>query len=216
MSVVAVAAAAMAVAGCGAGGGDLPGGVSRSTSLPDHGGVTSSPNAAPGSTPQDRTPEAATGSAAAPAPDDEGTGAVRCGQDLPRAPADATGGLRVSARFPREVAAGEDSIVGTVEVTSEHPVTGVGAQGADVFLVRDGRVVTVPVPADMVGVRWVLGAEPYRLPGAASLTPCEGPARRLPSGDYRLYVRVVFTPDSGPGAGTAVESFGGPWPLQVR
>jgi hypothetical protein len=78
-------------------------------------------------------------------------------------------------------------------------------------------VVTVPLPTDAVGVRWALGADaPYRLPGAASLTPCEASTGRLEAGDYQVYVRVAFTPDSGPAAGTAVEGFGGPWPLQVR
>jgi hypothetical protein len=127
---------------------------------------------------------------------------VRCG-----CPFQASGG-RLRARFP-ERAETQSVLAGTVEVPG--PVRGVGSAAADVFLLRDGRVVTTPIAQDAIGVRWDLRAgETSSVPGLVSLVSCEtgGP---LAPGVYALYVRVVITPDDGP----PQESFGGPWPVRV-
>jgi hypothetical protein len=64
-----------------------------------------------------------------------------------------------------------------------------------------------------MGLRWDLApGRTQRLAGEATLLSCGPGGGPVPPGIYELYARVVFTPDDGPG----VESFGGPWPLQVR
>jgi hypothetical protein len=100
-----------------------------------------------------------------------------------------------------------------VEVTSGEAVRGVAAAAADVFLVRDDRVVTTPVAQDAIGIRWELAAgETRTMPALASLVSCEPQGGPLPPGEYELYARVVVTPDDG----AAQQAFGGPWPLRVR
>jgi hypothetical protein len=49
------------------------------------------------------------------------------------------------------------------------------------------------------------------MPATASLVPCSG-GGVLATGTYDLYVRVVLNHDDG----TRTDSFGGPWPLEVR
>ena len=78
---------------------------------------------------------------------------------------------------------------------------------ADVFLVRDDRVVTTPVAQDAIGIRWDLAAgETRTMPALASLVSCEpdwrAASRRVV---YELYARVVVTPDNG----AAQRAFGG-------
>lgn len=135
---------------------------------------------------------------------------LECGQPF-RPPAG--GGLTLTGSFPATVRAGEPAVTGTVEVTSRKEARGVTSPGADVFLVRDGRVATVPVPQDAIGVRWDLApGRTERLPAEATLVSCDPGGGTVPPGTYELYARVLFTPDDGVG----VESFGGPWPLEVR
>ncbi len=137
-------------------------------------------------------------------------GEVRCGRPfhLP-----AAGGLRVVARFPESVQAGQPAVSGTVEVISREPMRGVAAPAADVFLVRDDQVVAMPMPQDAMGVRWELAAgETRSVPAVASLASCESHGEPVPPGRYELYARVVLTPDDGP----ARRAFGGPWRLDVR
>jgi hypothetical protein len=89
----------------------------------------------------------------------------------------------------------------------------VAAPRADGFLVRDGRVATVPVAQDALGVRWDLAAgQVERLPGEASLTTCGPGGGPVEPGDYELYARVVLVPDDG----ARMEAFGGPFPVRVR
>jgi hypothetical protein len=136
-------------------------------------------------------------------------GVVVCGRPfgLP-----APGELRLDGRFPESASAGRQIVDGTVEVTSDVAVRGVAAARADAFLVKEGRVVTTPLPQDGIGFRWALAARETRsLPGAASLMSCEPGAGPVAPGDYELYARFVLTPDDG--APTA--AFGGPWPLRV-
>ena len=102
---------------------------------------------------------------------------------------------------------------GTVEVTAEKAVQGVAAAAADAFLVRDGRVVTTPLPQDAVGVRWDLAAgERKSVPAVASLLSCEQGGKPLAAGDYELYAQFVLTPDDE----APTTSYGGPWPLTVE
>jgi hypothetical protein len=135
---------------------------------------------------------------------------VRCGRpfELP-----APSGLRLVGRFPQNVPAGQQTVSGIVEVTSREAMRGVAAPAADVFLVREGRVVTTPMAQDAIGVRWELAAgEMRRMPAMASLVSCERDGEPLSPGRYELYARVVLTRDDG----TAQRAFGGPWRLRVR
>jgi hypothetical protein len=116
-------------------------------------------------------------------------------------------------RFPESVPAGQQTVGGIVEVTSREAVRGVAAPAADVFLVRDDRVVTTPMAQDAIGIRWELAAgETRRMPAMASLVSCEPDGGPLPPGRYELYARVVLTPYDGP----AQTAFGGPWRLRLR
>jgi hypothetical protein len=131
--------------------------------------------------------------------------------------------LTLTGRFPAVAPAGAQVVGGVVEVTSRVLVRGVVLPQAEVFLVRDGRVATMPVLQDAMGVRLELApGRTERLPGEATLVSCEPGTGPVHPGTYQLYARVVLTPDSGapddwaPDRGASVESFGGPWPLEVR
>ena len=130
---------------------------------------------------------------------------VRCGRPF-RLPAPAA--VRLAADFPESVDAGLQSVDGTVEITSREPIRGVVSGAADVFLVSDDRVVTMPVAQDAIGFRW--DGEARQLPAVVSLLSCD--LGRLAPGAYDLYARVAVTPDDGP----PKTFFGGPWPLCVR
>ncbi|MFJ9027123.1 hypothetical protein ACIRQP_01100 [Streptomyces sp. NPDC102274] len=148
--------------------------------------------------------------APAPATPPVGATVLECGR--PFGPT-AGGVLTLTGRFPASVPPGEPAVTGTVEATSPVAVRGVVLPRADVFLVRHGRVATVPAAQDSMGIRWDLTAgKAERLPGEAALVSCDPGGGRVRPGTYELYARVVFTPDDG--AGT--ESFGGPWSLEVR
>jgi hypothetical protein len=139
-----------------------------------------------------------------------GAGEVQCGRPF-RLPGRA--GLRLVARFPASVPAGRQTLSGTVAVTSREALRGIAPAGADVFLVRDDRVVTMPVAQDAIGIRWELAAgETRTMPAMASLVSCEPDGGPLPRGEYELYARVAVTPDDG----EAQPAFGGPWRLLVR
>ena len=135
---------------------------------------------------------------------------LECGQRFrPRA----EGALTVTGRFPGTVRAGEAAVTGTVEVTSHEAVRGVVSPRADVFLVQNGRLVTVPAAQDLMGIRLELAPGAIeRLPGEAPLVSCNPDGGPVPPGKYEVYARVVLSPDNG----TSVESFGGPWALDVR
>jgi hypothetical protein len=138
------------------------------------------------------------------------SGEVRCGRrfQLP-----GVARLRLVALFAESVPAGQQTLSGTVEVTSQKAMRGVAPAAADVFLVRDDRVVTTPVAQDAIGIRWELAAgETRTMPALASLVSCEPDGGPLPRGDYELYARVVVSPDDG----AAQRAFGGPWRLRVR
>ena len=134
---------------------------------------------------------------------------VACGR--PFQPPD-PGELRLTARFPKSVRAAEQMVSGTVEVTSQKALRGVAAAAAGAFLVRDGRVVTTPLPQDAIGVRWAPAAgEKKSVPAIASLVSCEQDGGPLAPGDYELYAQFVLTPDDG----TPITGYGGPLALRV-
>jgi hypothetical protein len=135
--------------------------------------------------------------------------AAGCGQLFPP---QTDGVLTLDARFPDAAAGADGMVTGTVEATSSRPVRGVVSQQAEMFLVRDGRVVGLPMAQDLVGVQWDLAAgDVARLPGDATLISCEPGGGPVQPGEYQLYARVVVNPDDGP----AVVSVGGPWPIRV-
>jgi hypothetical protein len=125
----------------------------------------------------------------------------------------AEGELTVLGRFPTAVSADEQMVDGTVEVTAHRGAArGVVTPLAEAFLVRDGRIVTLPVPQDAVGRNLSLTeGRVERMPAMASLVPCAG-GDVLATGTYDLYVRVVLNLEDG----TRVDSHGGPWSLEVR
>ena len=125
--------------------------------------------------------------------------------------------LGLTARFPASVVSGKQPVPGTVEVVSRTgSVSGVITPAADAFLVRDGIIVSEPLPQDLVGRRLQLQAgESVTLPAQVSLLTCDDqdPGETvLPAGRYDLYVRVVLNHDDG----TASESIGAPLPLVLR
>jgi hypothetical protein len=125
--------------------------------------------------------------------------------------------LSLTARFPASVVSGKQPVPGRVDVVSRTgSVSGVITPAADAFLVRDGIIVSEPLPQDLVGRRLQLEAdESVTLPAQVSLLTCDdgdsGDAV-LPAGRYDLYVRVVLNHDDG----TASESIGDPRPLVLR
>src|SRR3954470_13954467 len=107
-------------------------------------------------------------------------GKVRCGHPF-RVPAPAA--LRLTGRFPEGVGAEARTVEGTIEISGQMP--GVIPAAADVFLVTDDRVVTMPLVQEAIGIRWA--GETRTLPAVGSLAPCKGGAQRLPPGIYDLY-----------------------------
>lgn len=141
--------------------------------------------------------------------------ALQCGRPF-RLPSG--GGLSLTGRFPSVVSSSEQTVSGTVEVASENEdVRGVITSSADVFLVWNGRIATLPLPQDLVGMRLELGpGKVEKLSAQAALSPCDPGAGAangsLRPGSYELYARVVLNHDDG----SSLESIGGPWPLEVR
>lgn len=155
-----------------------------------------------------RDPEESPGKDVTMAPD-HSDAAAGCGQLFVP---EADGLLTLNAQFPDAVAGSDGMVTGTVEATSHRQVRGVVNQQAEMFLVRDGRVVGLPLAQDLVGVQWDLDAgDVARLPGDATLVSCEPGGGPVPPGEYQLYARVVVNPDDGP----AVVSVGGPWPIRI-
>ena len=122
--------------------------------------------------------------------------------------------MTLTAHFPTTVGATAGTLAGTVDIVSAKVMCGVVTPTPDAFLVRDARIVTLPVPADSVGITVELGpGRVERLHSQVSLEPCDPDehSRLLPPGAYELFVRVLMDVDDG----TTVESVGGPWPLRV-
>ena len=123
------------------------------------------------------------------------------------------GALTVTGQFPTAASADEPMVTGTVAVAANRTeARGVVTPQAEAFLVREGRIVTLPMPQDSVGRRLDLtDGKVERMPALASLVPCAG-GSTLATGTYDLYVRVVLNHDDG----SRADSLGGPWPLEVH
>ncbi len=137
-------------------------------------------------------------------------GRIACGEsfELP-----SPSGIRVEAEFPRTAAAGKPMLRGTAEVTTAEAVHGVTSEHADGFLVRDGLVVTTPLPQADIGIPWDTAAGEVReVPVVASLVSCRPDGEPLTAGEYELYVLVTITPDDG----KTIQAFGGPSPLRLK
>ncbi len=143
-------------------------------------------------------------------PPSAGPVSLECGAQFR---AQAGGQLTVTGHFPTAASAAEQVVIGTVELAAHgRAARGVVTSQADAFLVRDGRIVTLPVPQDSIGRRLDLTeGSVERMPAIAALVPCSG-GDAVKTGTYDLYVRVVLNHDDG----TRTESLGGPWPLEVR
>ena len=143
-------------------------------------------------------------------PRSPGPATLECGARFGPA---AGGELTVIGRFPTAVSAAEQMVNGTVEIAVKSSAArGVVTPQAEAFLVREGRIVTLPVPQDSVGRSLDLTeGSVERMPAMATLVPCSG-GDALATGTYDLYVRVVLNHDDG----TRADSLGGPWPLEVR
>jgi hypothetical protein len=136
--------------------------------------------------------------------------ALVCGQPFPT-PTEK--GLTFVGRFPATATVAERRLTGTVALTSQVRLRGMATPRADLFLVRSGRVATLPVPQDLVGVLWDLSpGDAISIPGEATLISCDAGAAPLPPGGYQLFARVVVVPDQGDRA----EFFGGPWSVDLR
>jgi hypothetical protein len=136
--------------------------------------------------------------------------ALACGQPFPTS---TEKGLTFAGRFPATVAVAERRLTGTVAITSQISLRGMVTPRADLFLVRSGRVVTLPVPQDLVGVLWDLSpGDAISMPGEATLISCDAGKALLSPGGYQLFARVVVVPDQGDRA----EFLGGPWPVELR
>ena len=86
---------------------------------------------------------------------------------------------------------------------------------ADVLLVRDCRVVTLPAAQDSVGTPLRLASgQAKTMPAHGVLASCDPSLAdsALPPGSYQIWVRVTVNRADG----TQVDSFGGPWPLVIR
>jgi hypothetical protein len=119
----------------------------------------------------------------------------------------------LTGQFPTSARIGDGTLTGTVELTAPASVRAVITPAADAFLVRHGRVVTMPVPQDLSGRRLLLSAgQVQKVPAVAALTPCDPGATTLTPGTYQLYARVVLNDDDGTGRAVV----GGPWTVEVR
>ena len=129
---------------------------------------------------------------------------LECGAPFKQA---TSGPLTMNGDFPTRVSATEHMVTGTVSVISAmSEARGVVTHQAEAFLVRDGRIVTLPMPQDSIGQRLDLTDDKVaQLPAAATLVPCAGGA--LAMGSYDLWVRVVLNYDDG----SRADSLGGPW-----
>jgi hypothetical protein len=135
---------------------------------------------------------------------------IACGEsfELP-----SPGRIRVEAQFPRTAAAGKPMLRGTAKVTTAEAVHGVTSEHAGGFLVRDGLVVTTPLPQADIGMPWDTAAGEVReVSVVASLVSCEPGGEPLPAGEYELYVVVTITPDGG----KTIQALGGPSPLRLE
>jgi hypothetical protein len=98
-------------------------------------------------------------------------------------------GVVLEARFPPRGSG--PMTTGRVLVRAVESVSGLTTPEAFAVLARDGRVVSEPVPSDLVGVRLEVaaGAE-IELPAAVGLSG-------VSPGEYQLHAGLVLTDDHG-------------------
>lgn len=135
-------------------------------------------------------------------------GGLECGARV-----GSTGGtLTLTARFPASAAVGAQQVDGTVTLGASAGAQGVVTPQAEAFLVRDGRIVTLPLAQDASGRQVDLaGDRQASLPATVGLVPCSGEGALAP-GSYDVYARVVLNLEDG----SRTDSLGGPWPLELR
>ena len=140
---------------------------------------------------------------------------VNCGDPIEALGPGAPGLASLDGSFPASVGRGGDgTFSGAVTLVAHQALAGVASPLADVYVVRDGLVVTVPLPTDAVGtaVRVPAGGTAV-FDAVGTIAGCDGPGARLAPGRYDVYAVVTVTGDGGPG--TEVVAPGGPWPLEV-
>jgi hypothetical protein len=125
--------------------------------------------------------------------------------------------VSVTGRFPATIDRSAGLLSGTVSlVSTDSHLQVVTSPEADVFLVRDGVVVTEPLVQDSMGSQASLAAgEELSLSATGALVPSAGDdpdGPPLDPGSYELYVRVLLSHDDG----SAQECFGGPWLVELR
>jgi hypothetical protein len=114
---------------------------------------------------------------------------------------------------------GDGTFAGTVTLTSTGPrITGVTSTQADVYVVRAGRIVAMPLPKDLIArpIDLAAGAS-AKLDARGSLRSCAagaGAGEVLPAGRYDVFAVVVVNRDGEPTTSTVVVS-GGPWPVEL-
>jgi hypothetical protein len=98
-------------------------------------------------------------------------------------------GVVLEARFP---AVGSEPVVpGRVLVRAVEPVSGITTPEAFAFLARAGRIVSEPLPSDLVGVRLEVAADAeIELPAAVGLSS-------VSPGEYELHAGLALTDDNG-------------------
>ena len=138
---------------------------------------------------------------------------LQCGRPFHRPPG---AQLVVTADFPAVVRVSEAGVDGLVQVRAPAGgMSGVVTPTADVFLVRANEVATLPAPQDLVGAPLRLGSgQSKTMPAHGVLVPCDPSlaGSDLRPGAYQVWVRVTVNRADG----TQVDSFGGPWSLEVR
>lgn len=133
------------------------------------------------------------------------TVSVGCGE-----PIGASGPVKMAGEFPATTT--PDQFTGKVTILAgTTKISGVSTPGADVYLAREGKIVSVPLPKDLVGRQ--VDIEPggngvFEAPGSARDCATDG---QLAPGRYEIYARIVLTSADG----SSMAATGGPWPLDV-
>jgi hypothetical protein len=133
------------------------------------------------------------------------TVSVGCGESI-----GASGPVKMTGEFPATTT--PDQFTGKVIILAgTAKISGVSTPGADVYLARDGKIVSVPLPKDLVGRQVDIepgGSTAFDAPGSARDCATDG---QLTPGRYEIYARIVLTSADG----SSMEATGGPWPLAV-
>ena len=122
-----------------------------------------------------------------------------------------TGSLTLAGEFPTSASRSATTVEGTVTVTNTGaPMQGDTSPLADVFVVREGRIVATPAPKDLIAQPFDLTTDAEaRFPATADLHACAG-GGPLPPGTYELYAVVSVVQ----GVNT-VHATGGPYRLDI-